>query len=319
MTKVIGRYEVIKELGQGGMAVVYLAQDPLMKRQVAIKVLPRQFTFDPNFRARFQREAEVIAGLEHPAIVPVYDFGEIEDQPYIVMRYMPGGSLADRMEKGPLSLKEIAAVFERLAAALDAAHKTGLVHRDLKPANVLFDQWGEAYLSDFGIVKIAESRSMGTGTGIIGTPAYMSPEQAAGKGTVDGRSDLYSLGIILYELLTGQQPFVADTPMGQAVAHIVEPVPNILTTAPKLPKAVDSKRSLSNLRSVGRDRKSARRKPESGCASAHRDSVAQGHPANNGRDIGDAAPRGIAGRCRQESESGRRHPAGTANSAQANG
>ncbi|HLB48918.1 MAG TPA: serine/threonine-protein kinase, partial [Anaerolineales bacterium] len=181
MPEQIGRYEIVNELGKGGMAVVYLARDPFMKRQVAVKVLPRQFTFDPQFRARFRREAEAIATLEHPAIVPVYDYGEHDDQPYIVMRYMPGGSLADRMAKPRLPLDEVAALFTRLAAALDIAHERGIVHRDLKPGNILFDQWGEAYLSDFGIVKMTEASAAYTGSGIIGTPAYMSPEQASAK------------------------------------------------------------------------------------------------------------------------------------------
>src|SRR5512147_247534 len=121
----IGRYEVVQELGRGGMAIVYLARDPYIKRQVAIKVLPRQFTFDPQFRTRFQREAEVIATLEHPSIVPVYDFGEHEDQPYIVMRYMSGGTLADLLNSGPLPIHEIAALFERIGAAVDYAHSLG--------------------------------------------------------------------------------------------------------------------------------------------------------------------------------------------------
>jgi serine/threonine-protein kinase len=224
----LGRYELIRELGRGGMAVVYLARDPHMKRQVAIKVLPRHFAFDPEFRARFLRESEAIVALEHPSIVPVYDYGEIDDQLYLVMRYMPGGSLADRMAKGSLPLKDIAAIFNRVGSALDAAHKSGMVHRDLKPSNILFDQWGEAHLSDFGIVKLAEGNSGFTSHMMVGTPAYMSPEQASGKGEVDGRSDVYSLAVILFQLLTNQLPFKADTPMGQAVAHIVEPVPNIL-------------------------------------------------------------------------------------------
>ena len=171
----IGRYEIERELGRGGMAVVLLARDPAMKRQVAVKVLPRQFTFDPQFRARFQREAEVIAALEHPAIVPIYDFGEYDDQPYIVMRYMPGGSLADRLKRGALPLAEAARIFTRLASALDEAHARGIIHRDLKPGNILFDQRGDPYISDFGIAKLAETSTTFTGSAIIGTPAYMSP------------------------------------------------------------------------------------------------------------------------------------------------
>ena len=231
----IGRYEVIQELGQGGMAMVYLARDPYIKRQVAVKVLPRQFTFDPQFRARFQREAEVIATLEHPSIVPVYDFGEEDDQPFIVMRYMPGGSLADLLSEGPLLIPDIAALFERIGSALDHAHRLGVIHRDIKPGNILFDAQRVSYLSDFGISKIAESTAALTGTGIIGTPAYMSPEQAQGEKNLDGRCDIYSLGVVLFQALTGELPYKSDTPMGQAMAHIIEPVPSLLERKPDLP------------------------------------------------------------------------------------
>jgi len=231
----IGRYEVIHELGQGGMAMVYLARDPYIKRHVAVKVLPRQFTFDPQFRARFQREAEVIAALEHPAIVPVYDFGEVDDQLFIVMRYMPGGTLADLLAEGPLPIPEIAALFERIGLALDHAHRLGVIHRDIKPGNILFDSEHISYLSDFGIAKLAEASASLTGTGIIGTPAYMSPEQAQGEKNLDGRCDIYSLGVVLFQVLTGELPYKADTPMGVAMAHIIEPVPSLLERSPGLP------------------------------------------------------------------------------------
>lgn len=237
----IGRYEVIRELGQGGMAIVYLAHDPNIKRQVAVKVLPRQFTFEPQFRARFQHEVEVIARLENAAIVPVYDSGEHEDQPYIVMRYMPGGTLADRLGEGPLPLKEIEPLFQRIGSALDYAHRSGVVHRDLKPGNILFDSQGEAFLSDFGIAKLAEASVAFTGTGsMVGTPAYMSPEQALGEKIVDGRSDIYSLGVVLFEGLSGQLPFKSDTPMGVAIAHIQEPVPSLLDRNPDLPSSYEA-------------------------------------------------------------------------------
>ncbi|MEW5985812.1 MAG: protein kinase [Chloroflexota bacterium] len=233
----IGRYVIERELGQGGMAVVYLARDPAVGRQVAVKVLPRQFTFDPAFRARFRREAEVIAALEHPAIVPVYDFGEDDGQPYLVMRYMPGGSLADRIRRGPMPLPEAVAILERLAPALDEAHRQGIVHRDLKPGNILFDQYDQPYLADFGIVKLAEGQttSLTATGGIIGTPAYMSPEQARGNVELDGRSDVYSLGVILFEMLTGTVPYHNDTPMGLAMMHVLEPVPRIRAVKPDLP------------------------------------------------------------------------------------
>ncbi len=232
----IGRYEVVQQLGQGGMATVYLARDPSIKRQVAIKVLPRQFTHDPQFRTRFQREAEVIAALEHASIVPVYDFGEQDDQPFIVMRYMSGGTLADRISKGALSITEIASLFQRIGPAMDYAHSKGVIHRDIKPGNILFDSQDEASLSDFGIAKIAEATAAFTGTGVmVGTPAYMSPEQAKGDKNLTGRTDIYSLGVVLFEALSGELPFHADTPMGVAIAHIQSPVPSLLERKPNLP------------------------------------------------------------------------------------
>lgn len=236
----IGRYEVIEELGRGGMAIVYLARDPYIKRQVAIKVLPKQFTFDPQFRTRFQHEAETIATLEQDAIVPVYDFGEHEEQPFIVMRYMSGGSLADRLKNGPLPIGEISTILQRVGAAVDYAHSRGIIHRDIKPGNILFDSHGSAYLSDFGIAKLTESSVAFTGTGIIGTPEYMAPEQAQGDKNIDGRCDIYSLGVVLFQALTGELPYKADTPMGVAMAHIMQPVPTLLERRPDLPSKYDT-------------------------------------------------------------------------------
>lgn len=233
-----GRYEIIAELGRGGMATVYRARDPRFDREVALKVLPREMLHDPQFRTRFEREAKTIAMLEHPAIVPVYDFGEEDGQPYFVMRYMTGGSLSDRLKNGHLTLPEAARLFTSLAQALDSAHARGIIHRDLKPGNILFDHYGEPYVSDFGIAKLTEAQSSVTGSAIIGTPAYMSPEQAQGEG-VDGRSDIYGLGVILFEALTGQQPFFGDTPMSVVVKHITDPVPHILDIKPDLPTGVE--------------------------------------------------------------------------------
>jgi eukaryotic-like serine/threonine-protein kinase len=194
MQEQIGRYEIRRELGRGGMATVYLALDPNIRRQVAIKVLPRQFTHDPKYLARFQQEAETIAALEHPAIVPIYDFGEYNDAPFLVMRYMSGGTLRDRLKGEPLPLDEIAAILQRVAPALDYAHEGGVIHRDLKPANILFDHMGNSYLADFGIARLAEASQTMT---MIGTPAYMSPEQVESQVKLDGRSDIYALGVML--------------------------------------------------------------------------------------------------------------------------
>jgi len=233
-----GRYEIKAEIGRGGMATVYHAYDPRFEREVAIKVLPREMLHDVQFRTRFDREAKTIAMLEHPAIVPVYDFGEEEGQPYFVMRYMTGGSLTDRMKNGPMAIQEAARILTHIAPALDDAHNKGIIHRDLKPGNILFDQFNEPYISDFGIAKLSESQTNVTGSAIVGTPAYMSPEQAQGEG-IDGRSDIYGLGVILFELLTGQQPYHGDTPMSVVVKHITDPVPHILDVKPDLPPDVE--------------------------------------------------------------------------------
>ncbi len=237
--KRIGRYEIKKEIGRGGMATVYLAQDPRFRRDVAIKVLPRQFTHDPQFRIRFEQEAQMIAALDHSAIVPVYDYGEEDSQPYLVMRYMPGGSLADRLKDGPLPLLEVVKIMTRVAQALDRAHSIGIIHRDLKPGNILFDQYGDAFLADFGIAKMAEATAALTGSGIIGTPAYMSPEQVRGE-KVNGRSDIYTLGVILFEMLTGHQPYQADTPIGMAFKHVHDPVPRLLDEKADLPPTLET-------------------------------------------------------------------------------
>jgi serine/threonine protein kinase len=236
----IGLYEVKSELGRGGMATVYRAYDPRFEREVAVKVLPSELLHaDPQFRLRFEREAKIIAQLEHSAIVPVYDVGEADGQPFFVMRYMNGGSLSDRMKAGPLDVEETARILSIIAPGLDEAHSKGIVHRDIKPSNILFDRRNNPYISDFGIAKLSQAQAGNvTGSAIIGTPAYMAPEQAQGI-DVDGRTDIYSLGIILYEMLTGKQPYEADTPMGVAIKHITDPVPHILAANPNLPAGME--------------------------------------------------------------------------------
>ncbi|CAG0956629.1 eukaryotic-like serine/threonine-protein kinase [Anaerolineales bacterium] len=241
----IGRYKIKSELGRGGMATVYLAFDPSFNRDVAIKVLPREMLHDPQFRARFEREIKMAAGLEHPAIVPVYDVGEDNGQPYFVMRLLTGGSLAEIIAQGRISFEETARIISKIAQGLTYAHKKGVVHRDLKPDNILFDENGDPFISDFGVARLAESTGSLTGSsGVIGTPAYMSPEQARGD-VIDSRSDIYGLGVIVYQMLSGHQPYSADTPMGVVVKHITEPVPEILSDVPSLPAAVDQVIRLS--------------------------------------------------------------------------
>ncbi len=231
------RYEIIEELGIGGMATVYRAYDPLFEREVALKVLRRELLEDPELSERFERETKIVAKLEHAAIVPVYDVGYDNNQLFFVMRYMTGGSLSERIKEGKLDLEQAAYILLRLADALDYAHRKGIVHRDLKPGNILFDEIGNAFISDFGIAKFTQSAVHITQSGIIGTPRYMSPEQARGDET-DGRSDLYTLGVLFFEILSGKAPFEAVTPLALALKHATEPAPNILDINPNLPKGL---------------------------------------------------------------------------------
>jgi len=238
----VGRYKIKSELGRGGMATVYRAFDPISNREVAIKVLPPEMLHNLLTRARFKRELKLIASLEHPAIVPVYDVGgEDNHQPYFVMRYMSGGSLSEMIRKGKFSLRDAALIIERLASALDHAHSKGIIHRDIKPDNVLFDASNNPYLSDFGVAKLTEAAVSATDASAneaMGTAAYISPEQARGE-DVDSRADVYGLGAILYEMLTGEPPYHGNTVIGMALQHVNDPVPNVLKIRPDLPGEVD--------------------------------------------------------------------------------
>src|SRR6185503_344057 len=233
------RYELREELGRGGMATVYRAYDPLFEREVALKILKQELLENVHLRERFERETKIIAKLEHAAIVPVYDVGNDNNQLFFVMRYMAGGSLVERIQDRSLSLAEIAHIIQRVAAALDYAHNKGVIHRDLKPGNILFDEYNNAYISDFGIAKLARASVKLTSSGIIGTPTHMSPEQAMGE-EVDGRSDIYSLGVMLFEMLSGKTPYEATTPLGMAFKHAADPIPHILKINPNLPKGIET-------------------------------------------------------------------------------
>lgn len=238
----IGRYDIKSLIGQGGMSSVYLGYDPRSQREVAIKILPPYYLHSTKFRERFEREALMIALLEHPAIVPVYDMGEEDGQPYIVMRYMSGGSLSDKLKKGPIPLRDCMEMYLRLAPALDTAHARGVTHRDVKPDNLLFDKYDNVFLSDFGLARLRETigfANISDGS-IMGTPAYMSPEQIQGDREIDGRSDIYSMGIVLYQMLCGTVPFSGTTAASVMMMHLVNPVPQIYEQNKTLPTAIQT-------------------------------------------------------------------------------
>ncbi len=233
-----GRYEVVRELGRGGMGVVYLAHDPRFDRHVALKVLTRQLVGDDSFRARFDREAHAIASLEHEAIVPVHDYGEQDGEPFLVFRYLDGGNLQDRLKQHPLALAEATAMLDRIAGALDHAHAHGVIHRDLKPANILFDAGGRAWLADFGIARLTDHGTTLTSAGFVGSPTYMSPEQWEGR-PATAASDIYSLGCTLYEALGGRPPYEGETAMAVGMKHVREAAPPLRGHRPDLPPAAE--------------------------------------------------------------------------------
>jgi serine/threonine protein kinase len=222
----VGPYRIIEQLGQGGMATVFKAYHASLDRYVAIKVLHPAFGEDLSFEARFQREARVVAKLEHLNIVPIYDYAEHEKRPYLVMKFIEGNTLKARLDKGPLNSKEILAVVEAVGSALAYAHKRNVLHRDIKPSNVLVAEDGQIYLADFGLARIAQlGESTLSGDMIIGTPQYISPEQAMGVKDLDERTDVYSFGVMIYEMVVGKVPFSADTPFSIIHDHIYSPLP----------------------------------------------------------------------------------------------
>lgn len=239
ISQTLGNYEIVSKLGKGGMATVYRARQRNMQRDVAIKVMSADLAADPEFVARFEREAHVIARLEHPRILPVHDFGHEGELFYLVMRLVEGESLYYRLKRGPLPLKTAARYLSQIAEALDYAHAEGVIHRDLKPNNILIDQWDNLYLMDFGLAKIMAATQSLTQTGVVlGTPAYMAPEVWRGE-PVDARTDVYALGVILYEMVLGHTPFESDTPFTLMYKHINDPPPAPRDTMPDLPVEVE--------------------------------------------------------------------------------
>lgn len=237
--RTLGNYHILSEIGHGGMANVYRAIQPSVGREVAIKVLPIHFLQDRTFLERFNREIKVIAKLQHPRILPVYDSGEEDGLPYIVMAYVPGGTLADRIKEHPegMRLDEVVRMVRQIAEGLDHAHEVGIIHRDLKPSNILLDRKDNLYLADFGIARVITDVAQSTGSGIVGTPHYMAPEVSHG-GEITPRVDIYALGVTLFEMITARHPFNGDTPIGIILAHATKPIPNARTYRPNLPSAI---------------------------------------------------------------------------------
>lgn len=236
----IGPYRLIEQLGQGGMATVYKAYHAALDRYVAIKVMHPAFLDDNTFLARFQREARMVARLEHPNIVPIYDFSEHEGRPYLVMKFIEGETLKARMERGVLSPTEMVRVVEVVGGALAYAHRQNVLHRDVKPSNVLLAADGGMYLADFGLARMAISgESSLTTDRLVGTPQYISPEQAQSKPNLDARTDIYSLGVMCYEMVVGRVPFNADTPFAIIHDHIYTPLPLPRKVNPQVSEAME--------------------------------------------------------------------------------
>lgn len=238
----LGEYEIIEEIGKGGMATVYRAYHPQTDRFVAAKIIHRTISADPRMQERFEREARLVARLEHPHILPVYYYSGDHDPPYIVMRYVEGGTLKDVLDRGKLPLSDTLHILRQISAALDYAHRQKVIHRDIKPSNIMFDRDSNVFLTDFGIARMTQTDVAPglTQTGFtVGTPGYMSPEQGLGLETVDHRTDIYALGVMIFQMITGQLPYQAETPMGVVMKHINDPVPSLLDVDPSLPAPID--------------------------------------------------------------------------------
>ena len=234
------RYRIIDTLGEGGMANVYLAEDIILQRKVAVKILRLDLQKEPQTLARFQREALATSELSHPNIVSVLDVGTDHGLPYMVMEYVDGPNLEEYIQKkSPLDLHEVIRIMDQILSAMTLAHKHNVIHRDLKPQNVLMDKKGNIKIADFGIAVALNQSSITQTNSAMGSVHYMSPEQTRG-GLVTKQSDIYSLGIILYELITGKVPFNGDTPVAIALKHAQEPIPSIRKKDPKVPQALEN-------------------------------------------------------------------------------
>jgi serine/threonine protein kinase len=234
----IASYTLLEPIGHGGMSVVYRARQESLDRTVAVKVLSENLAASSEFMERFSREARTAANLRHPNVITVHDYGQDErGVPYLVLEYIEGPTLADLMDTG-LDDARIPNLLDQVAAGLDYAHARGVIHRDIKPGNVLLTEDGRAVLADFGLAWLLQGAHLTLTGGVIGTPEYMSPEQAAGE-PIDHRADVYALGVVLYEMLVGERPFVAETPIAVLLKHLQDPAPSILQARPDLPPAVE--------------------------------------------------------------------------------
>ncbi|HEX2908333.1 MAG TPA: protein kinase [Phototrophicaceae bacterium] len=238
--QMVGPYKIEGQIGQGGMATVYRAYHAKLDRRVAIKVMHQAFLQDPNFQSRFEREAQIVAKLEHSHIVPVYDYADHEGQPYLVMKNIEGQTLKSLLASGPVPPEQVLKIMGPIADALTYAHERGVLHRDIKPSNIVIDNSGIPYLTDFGLARIVQAgESTMSQDMILGTPHYISPEQARGERTLDARTDVYSFGVILYELIVGRVPFNADTPYAIVHDHIYTPLPMPRDLNPEVTPALE--------------------------------------------------------------------------------
>src|SRR5512143_1298701 len=241
--KTLGKYHIVERLGHGGMAEVYKAYHAKLDRYVTVKILHSYLVEGQDFLARFDREARAVAALRHPHIVQIHDYEAEDDNYYMVVEFIDGGSLQLRLDElarsgAYMPVRQTLSILGHVASALDYAHRQGIIHRDIKPSNILLDSHGNAYLSDFGIARIVGSAQFTTTGSLVGTPAYMSPEQGLGEVLAE-TSDIYSLGVVVYQMLTGKAPFSADTPLAIIHKQVNEPPLPPRMLRPDLPEAVD--------------------------------------------------------------------------------